>query len=264
MSVYKRGETYWYEFVFNGSRVRESAKTNSKAVAREAERARRRDLELGVNGLSRRERPLFPAAAKEWLEVKLPTLSSLGLRYYRQYVAKLSRHFGNQLISDIGADDVAELQRRRKAIGLSGRQINAEIGTLRAILRHYGYWGNISGRIRMLPQRSDTGRALGRDEEGKLLEAIAQSRSLALYPFFVLSLDAGLRPSETRALRHSNLQLKWRQDAIEAGEIIVGRSKTEAGTGRVVSPDTPRLRGAGDMADLVPRRWPGKLRVSLP
>jgi hypothetical protein len=115
MSVYKRGETYWYEFVFNGSRIRESAMTNSKTLAREAERARRRDLELGVKGLSRRKRPLFPAAAKEWLATKLATLSPLGARYYRQYVAKLSHHFGNRLISDITAEDVAELQSRRKA-----------------------------------------------------------------------------------------------------------------------------------------------------
>jgi integrase len=86
----------------------------------------------------------------------------------------------------------------------------------------------------MLPQRSDAGRALGRDEERKLLESIAQSRSLTLYPFFVLSLDAACDLRKRGGFVHSNLQLKWRQDAIEAGEIIVGRSKTEAGTGRVV------------------------------
>jgi integrase len=166
--------------------------------------------------------------------MKLPTLSPLGARYYRQYIAKLSGHFGNRLISDITAEDVAELQRKRKAQGLSGRHINAEIGTLRAILRYHGRWAFIFSRVTMLPQRTDVGRALSRDDEAKLLQAVGESRSPSLYPFFVLSLDAGLRPSETRALRRSNLRLEWRDGTIVEGEIIVGRSKTDAGTGRMV------------------------------
>jgi integrase len=234
MGVYKRGGVYWYEFSFQGQRIRDSAKTSSKTIARQAELARRRELELGINGLTKRERPLFPVAAKDWLAMKLTTLSPLGARYYRQYTAKLSAYFGNRLISDITAEDVAGLQRKRKAEGLSGRQINAEVGTLRAILRYYGRWAYISGRVTMLPQRSEVGQALSRDDETRLLDAIAQSRSPSLYPFFILSLDAGLRPSETRSLRLSNLRLTWRNWVIEEGEIIVGHSKTEAGSGRVI------------------------------
>jgi len=117
------------------------------------------------------------------------------------------------------------------------------VGTLRAILRYYGRWAYISGRVTMPPQRSDVGRALCREDESRLLEAIGQSRSPTLYPSFVLSLDAGLRPSETRSLRRSNLLLLLRDGAIAEGQIIVGRSKTEAGAGRAV-PLTRRACGA--------------------
>ena len=79
MSVYKRGQTYWYKFRFEGQVIRESAKTNSKRIATEAERARRRDLELGI-GLARIERPLFPVAAKNWL-AKKTNLTPDGSRY---------------------------------------------------------------------------------------------------------------------------------------------------------------------------------------
>ena len=233
MSVFKRGNVWWFKFRFEGQVIRESAKTNSKTLAREAERARRRELELGVNGLTKRERPLFPTAARDWFATKT-ILSSLGARYYRQYIDKLSRYFGNRLISDITADDIAELQAKRQSEGLSGRQINAEVGTLRAILRYYGRWAYISGRVTMLPQRSDVGRALSREDEARLLEAIGLSRSPSLYPFFILSLDSALRPSETRSLSRANLRLTWRDGAISEGEIIVGRSKTQAGAGRVV------------------------------
>ena len=51
--VYKRGKFYSYKFRFDGQVIRASAKTTSKTVAREAERARRRELELAVNPVSR-------------------------------------------------------------------------------------------------------------------------------------------------------------------------------------------------------------------
>ena len=51
MAVYKRGDVYWYEFIFAGKRVRESAKTTSKTVAKEAEKSKRRQLERSLAGL---------------------------------------------------------------------------------------------------------------------------------------------------------------------------------------------------------------------
>lgn len=234
MAVYKRGGVYWFEFNFNGARIRESAHTSSKTIAKEAETQRRRELELGVNRIEQPKRmPLFKRAAEEWIESKT-ALTLLGQAYYKQYIGKLCREFGGRLIVDINSSDIAALQRKRQAEGLSGRQINCEVATLRAILRYHGLWEGMAHRVKMLRERSDTGRALSLEEENSLLAAIGQSVSPALYPFFILSLDAGLRPSETRALRRSDLKLVWRNGVIAEGEIIVGHSKTEAGTGRVV------------------------------
>src|SRR5947208_931306 len=42
---------WWYDFTFAGKRIRESAKTTLKTVARMAEQKRRRCLEEGFNGL---------------------------------------------------------------------------------------------------------------------------------------------------------------------------------------------------------------------
>jgi site-specific recombinase XerD len=110
-------------------------------------------------------------------------------------------------------------------------------------LKHYRCWNAIAGRVRFLREKTDSGRALSLEEEDKLLQAISQSTSAALYPFFVLSLDAGLRPSESRSLRRKDLTLRWEDGAIAEGEIVVSRSKTENGTGRVV-PLTNRARHA--------------------
>jgi hypothetical protein len=63
MGVYRRGDVWWFKFRFQGQVIRESAKTNSKALAREAERSRRWELE---NDQQNPETgPLFAMAAKE-------------------------------------------------------------------------------------------------------------------------------------------------------------------------------------------------------
>jgi integrase len=51
---------------------------------------------------------------------------------------------------------------------------------------------------------------------------------------FVLAIDAGLRPSESRALKRRDVTFREEPGDIRTGEVVVSRSKTESGTGRVV------------------------------
>jgi integrase len=234
MGVYKRGQTYWYKFLFQGQLIRESAKTNSKTVAREAERARRRELELAINRIPRRERmPLFSVAVREWLASRT-ALAANTLEAYRHFASRLTAEFGQRLVCDIDERDIATLQQKRLAEGKSARTVNFEINVLRQILKKHGLWGAMADRVKHLRERKDVGQAISPEDEEKLLHAIKRSRSPVLLPLFVLSLDSGLRASEARALRRRDLMLKWTHGRIEAGVITVPKSKTEAGTGRTV------------------------------
>jgi hypothetical protein len=58
MAVYKRGDTYWYEFQFNGERIQQSAQTSNKEAARQIEAAHRVRLAKGEAGIV--ERPPSP------------------------------------------------------------------------------------------------------------------------------------------------------------------------------------------------------------
>lgn len=78
------------------------------------------------------------------------------------------------------------------------------------------------------------GKAIGREDEERTLDAIRRSRSPALLPLFVLSIDTGLRANEMRQLRHRDLSLEWQAGAIVQGSLTVSRSKTEGGTGRTI------------------------------
>jgi DNA-binding NtrC family response regulator len=54
MAVFKRGGVWWYKFYFAGQFIRESAKSTSKTVAKDAENQRRRELEQGLHNLRQR------------------------------------------------------------------------------------------------------------------------------------------------------------------------------------------------------------------
>lgn len=243
MSVYKRGGVWWFKFKFEGQVIRDSAKTSSKTVARDAERARRRTLELAVNRIHKRERmPLFALAAREWLATK-GALAPKSIERFNHHVATLARELGGRLVCDIGADDIAALQRKRIAEGKAGRTVNYEIGVLRQILKAYGAWGALSDRVKSLRECQDAGRSISREDESKLIGAISECRSPAMLPVFILAIDTGLRASEVRALRRCDLALEWRDGIITGGRLVVPKSKTDAGTGRVV-PFTRRVCGA--------------------
>ena len=95
----------------------------------------------------------------------------------------------------------------------------------------------------MLAERRDVGRALCHDDEEKLVETASLSRAPALLPLVVMSIDTGLRAGEIRALRHCDLRLEWKNGMITCGELMVSKSETDAGRGRVI-PLTSRSRAA--------------------
>jgi integrase len=253
MAVYrptKDTKVWWYDFIFEGQRVRESAKTRSKTVAKDAERARRREMEESYNGIKRRDRAkLFAIAANEWLSLKGLTLAASSQRIERHNLGHLRPHFENRLVTDIQAKDVSRYQHSRLAEGASPKTVNLEVGTLRAILRRHRVWGEIQQDVRMLATCDDVGHALTSEEEAALLSACLRSRSNCLYPAVMIALNTGMRYSEIRLLQ-------WKQIDFAARFLKVGKSKTRTGTGRVI-PLNARLLNVLEMrAAQFPKRKP--------
>lgn len=227
--LYRRGSIWWFEFSFLGQRVRESSRSASKTVARDAERQRRRNLEESANGLrGKRRRPLlFSVAAREYLDRKQGEVTASTLRIERKNLDHLGPIFGRLLLADIDGRDVARYQQHRAAEGASGATVNLEVGTLRGILRRHRLWANLQPDVKKRPEREDVGRALDLAEETRLLAVCQASRSRCLHPAVVLGLNTGLRRSEL-------LSLRWQQVDLVKRTIRVGESKTRAGRGRTV------------------------------
>jgi integrase len=224
--LYRRGRMWWFKFKFAGQNIRESTKTSSKTIARAAELKRRRELEEGYNGLRKRERPmLFKVAARAWLDSKRLTLAPKSVRIEETSLRHLAVDFDNLLITDISAQDIRQYQNKRLRDGRSPKTVNLEVGTLRAILRRHRLWGNLQPEVQMLRVTDDVGRALTRDDERRLLSACGASRSKALLPVVTLAMHTAMRYSEL-------LTLRWGQVDLDGEKLVVGRSKTIAGTGR--------------------------------
>ena len=231
MAVYKRGNVYWYEFLFAGKSVRESAKTTSKTIAKDAEKNRRRELERGFNGLEdkreERIRSIKEMAVEYREDYCLRHRSSVFVRYAVRHIIRL---LGSSMAVDVTDKTVREYQSERLRKGAAPKTINEECGVL---LRVLGEGGDVI-RVRLrrqkalkLPVRNQVGKAFSPEEKEKLRAAAKGARSPAIYPALMLALNTGMRDSEIRGLQWARVDL---QNAV----LTVGASKTEAGEGRTI------------------------------
>jgi integrase len=228
MSIFKRGERWWYEFEFHGQRIRESTGSESRTLAVKAERQRRRELEESANGVRAARRPvLFPVAAREWMAVNRARWSKSNIAIQDFNLKHLSGCFGAMLLADIAPQHIGKYQGTRQKEGASNRTINMEVSTLRMMMKAARLWAAISEDVRMLPERRDVGRALTPDEEAKLLDACRKSPQPSLYTAVVIFCNTGLRNAELR-------RAQWSQVDFLKAEFQVGKAKTEGSEGRII------------------------------
>lgn len=231
--IYKRGKkkTYWMRFRFAGRFIHESTHSKSKTVARDAERAKRRKLELSVNGLKEKRSlpPNFKLASERWTANRAHLVAANTQGLASNALKQLLPAFGSKLLSDIEFQDIVDYQKKRQSSGAAGRTVNIEIGLLRQVLKSHDLWLPLAGKVRMLYENKDVGKAISPEQESALLKVASEPRykDSALYPIVVLGLSTAMRSKEIKTLR-------WSQVDLLQKELTVGKSKTDAGSGRVI------------------------------
>jgi integrase len=110
MSLYKRGEFWWYDFTVNGERHRGATKLRSKAAARKAEDGARERAALGA---SARPVPTIGDASARWFIARVAGKKSEKTTAQRLEI--MLRLIGHQtLVRDIDTPDIEDaIQRRR-------------------------------------------------------------------------------------------------------------------------------------------------------
>ena len=257
MALFRRGDIWWYEFWFAGQRIRESTKSASKTVAKEAEKNRRRELEQGFNNVTdqRPERVrTFRDMAEEFFhgyKVRLPDSAT-----FAEYaIDHLKRLLGGKMLVDVNEAAVIKYQNDRLDEKAAPKTINEEVGFL---LRILGEPGDVM-RVRLrkkkmlkLKVRKHTGKAYSEEEKKRMLEEAATARSPHIYFALTLALNAGMRDAEIRSL-------SWAQINFEKKFLAVGRAKTEGGEGRTIPLNSDVLSALTDYIEWYKHKF-GEIR----
>jgi integrase len=210
MSLFKRGDIYWYEFVFDSRRIQASTRQRNQRVAREIEAAHRTALAKGEVGLVKRKNP------PPFRELAQRFLSHVEARHENKpqtivfYASKLNRLMKFPAIASSRIDAIDEgvieqyVVSRRELVGPA--TVNRELATLRRILRLAHEWKEIDRvpRIRLLGGERNRDFVLSRAQEKVYLEACPQP----LKDLATLMLETGLRIGEALSLEWPDVRLE--------------------------------------------------------
>jgi hypothetical protein len=147
MSIYKRGDVYWYKFMWKGKLVRESSKQGNDKVARQMEAAHRTSLAKGEVGI--RERKAAPVLAEfmkkdfvPFIEAHFSAAKPKTRDYYTYGTALLlATDLGRLKLDEITSQHTAGFIARSSR--LSASTMNCGLRTLRRALNLAEEWGKL-------------------------------------------------------------------------------------------------------------------------
>jgi integrase len=259
MSIYKRGDVYWYKFMWKGKLIRESTKRGNDKVARQMESAHRTSLAKGEVGI--REKAASPTLTEfienrfePWARARFEKTSpKTWAAYYRVGLAAIKdyKKIAGMKLDEITSETVADFASHRRAAGMQVSSVNSSLQVLRRTLRLAVEWGAVESApiVKMLPGARQRERVVTAQEEARYL-AVAPERLAVVAAVLV---DTGLRPEECFRLRWESIT--WTNGRF--GTLLVTHGKTAAA--RRVLPMTPRVRrileGRWNSADKPEEGW---------
>jgi integrase len=234
MSVFKNGRFYHYEFIVDGRRHRGSTGTTNKQQAIAEERRQRERLEKSYCQILEEEardqqRKTIHQAADEFLDDY--TTKHRSATYAEYALGHVKSLLGDRLVVEITPKVVKGYQTARLGEKAGPKTINDEVMLL---IRLCGDQGELiratlrRDKALKLPLPPSPGRPYSAEEKTRMLEEAQKLRTPQMHAALALDLNTGLRDKELREIR-------WKQiDMVHKKALTVGKSKTEAGTGRVI------------------------------
>ena len=231
MGIYRREGTpfWWYQFRFNGARIRESSGTADREEAEQAEAKRKRDLwEQGRLGV--KPSRVWDDAVVAYLAA-LPDSRNKGHTIYT--LRWLAQHLGGAPLAAIDRDKLLSIQRAKTCAPAT---VNRVVGVVITVLRAAVGWGWIdhAPTIKQVPPLKRASRLTyaSRAQVKALLAELPKH----LVPMVVFALETGLRRANVTHLQWSEVDLGrklawvWPDQAKEGQGIAVPLSKVAVDT----------------------------------
>ena len=234
MSVFKNGKFYHFEFQLDGQRHRGSTGTANRDQAIREEHLQRERLEKSYGQIVEEEnreqrRKTLTQAADEFLtDYRAKHQSATFAEYALGHVSKL---LGDRLVVEITPKVVKRYQADRLTEKAGPKTINDEVLLLLRLCGEQGVLIRATlhrDKALKLPLPASPGRPYSAEEKARMLEEAQKLRTPQMHAALALDLNTGLRDKELREIR-------WEQiDLVHKKALTVGKSKTDAGTGRVI------------------------------
>ena len=233
MSVFLNGKYYHYEFVVDGRRYRGSTGETDKDKAIKEECRQRERLDrtysqiLEEESRQQRRKTIRQAAEEFYDDYATKHESATWAKYGLGHVKRL---LGDRLVVEITPQLVEGYQTSRLREKAGPKTINDEVQLLIRLTGDQAE--HIRGTLRRkkalkLPVPPSPGKPYSADEKARMLEEAQKLRTPMLRAALALDLNTGLRDKELREIR-------WEQIDLVNKVLTVGKSKTDAGTGRRV------------------------------
>jgi integrase len=236
MSIYKRGKSWYYDFISKGQRYTGSFGAVSRTVAKEEEhRLKSQALEGQLNPHKLRQTPTFTKFVDEqylpWLETNRKPAT---LERSRMILHHAAACFGAKRLDAIAPLDIERFKKQRKDAGRQPGSINLELTILRTVFNRAIAWQflreNPAKTVQKLPRPEGKTRFLTDEEQHAVLAVASPELTRAVR----LGALTGLRRRELTQLRPEDINLE-RKTLTVAGEFAkTGKSRT--------LPVSPQLR----------------------
>ena len=235
MSIYLRGRSWYYDFVYKGQHCTGCIGPISRTVAKEEEARKKAEVIEGrLNPAKIHKSPRFDTFAQEYLDWmktnrKPGTVLKAGV-----VMANVMPFFGAKKLSEITPWHIEQYKKARKEAGLAPSTINADLGCLNALLHKAQIWGKLlvhpGKEVKRLKDFQHKTRFLSEDEEARLLAVCTPS----LQRIVQAGLLTGFRRQELTSLRPEDVDLERETVTVEACYAKNGESRT--------LPLSPRLK----------------------
>src|SRR6266849_4888748 len=210
VSVYKRGNVYWYEFWFRGQRIRESSGLTNKVAAQQAESIRKAGLAEGRAGIAG-PKPIVnfgDFVRNEFLPWAEKQYQSHPRTYerYRESTKPLLTSLEKQRLDAVSMALVEKFKLSRSS-EVSPATVNRDLAALRLILnlaiRKEYIAKNPVKEVQFLNEGPGHMRIVSHEEQQNYMAAA----SPLLRDVATLIVETGMRPEEVFTIRRENVHL---------------------------------------------------------
>lgn len=225
MSLYKRGNVYWFHFLHEGQHIQRSTGQGNPRTARQMEAAFRTALVKGEVGITERKKiPTFKAAMADFLAWSAQEHRAHPATHRRYQVSSLAllRYFKDTPLDKVTPEDVerfkttrsaehktarAGQRRKQTAKKLRPATVNRELACLKAMF-NYAVKSDLPlrnpvSRVNFLKEQNEQTRVISYEEQEQYL-AVATP---LLSDIATLMLETGMRPEEVYRIRRENVRL---------------------------------------------------------